>query len=156
MAVAAQKQGTRFAEAAALEGMADAVAGFGQDQSVFLGNGLQVDVVIRSLVVNLQQIVIDVAHGQFRPYPVQIQSFKSQVGHHRIDIVGQGLIHRHLDFLSGDQLRRFCQMGRKQFLCQIHCHGHSLLFPLGIIFIIAIFFTLIGYHSPCRLYNIRL
>ena len=86
--------------------------------------------VIRCLVVDLEQVVINIADGQFGPHPVQVQGFKSQIGHDRIDVVGQGLIHRHFDFLARHQFRRFCQMGRKQFLRQIHCHGkHTPLIP---------------------------
>ena len=91
--------------------MADAVAGLGQHQAVTLGDGLQVDMVVRGLVVDLQQIVVNVADGQLGADPVQVQGLKGQVGHDRIDIVGQGLIHRQFDFITRHQFRRFGQMG---------------------------------------------
>ena len=130
MAVAAQEQSPRLAKPAALQSMADAVPGFGQDQTVFLSNGLQVNMVIRSFVVDLQQVVVNVADGQFGPYPVQVQGFKSQISHNRIDVVGQGLIHRHFDFLARHQISRFSQMRIDQFLRQILCHEEHSPYPL--------------------------
>ena len=127
MAVAAQKQSPRFAEAAALQGMADPVSCLGKDQPVFLGNGLQIDMVIRCFVVDLQQIMIDVADGQFGPDPFQVQCLKSQIGHNGVDVMRQGLIHCHLDFFSRHQTGRFSQMSLKQFLRQILCHVAALL-----------------------------
>ena len=39
------------------------------------------------------------ADAAFRSHPVNAHSLKGQIGHHCIDIMGQGLIHLEIDFL---------------------------------------------------------
>ena len=63
MAVAAQKKQARFGKTAAVQGVADAIARFGKDKAVFFSKGLEINMVVRRLVIDLQQVMVNVAYG---------------------------------------------------------------------------------------------
>ena len=94
-------------------------------------------VVIGSLVVEIQQVVIQIADGGFHSGALDTQSFHSQIGHDRIDVVGQGLVNLQGDFLAGNQLRGCCQVGGQNLFGKVHCHKKYILscscFSSGII-----------------------
>ena len=128
VAVAAHAQLAGRAEAGHLDGVADAVAGPGHVNPVALGHGLQVNVVVRRLVVQIQQVVVQVADAGLHLGSVQADGLEGQIGHHRVDVMGQGLVHFQEDLLPRDHVRRLCQMGRQNLFRQIHVHVSSSRF----------------------------
>ena len=79
--------------------------------AVALGNGLEINVVVRRLVIQIQQVVVQIADAALGANPVQAHLLKGQIGHNRIDIMGQGLIHLQENVLPRDHVGGLCQMG---------------------------------------------
>ena len=123
VAVAAHAQLAGGTEPGHMDRVHDAVAGPGHMDTQPLCYGLEVNVVIGGLVVQVQQIVVQIADGGFHPGTLQSQSLHRQIGHHRVDVMGQGLVHPDLDLSAGSELRRLRQMGGEYFLDQVHRHG---------------------------------
>ena len=88
VAVAAHGDLSRDSESGHMDRMADAVAGPGHINAELFGGGLQIDMVVRSHVVHIEQIVVQIADGALRPHPGQPHRLKGQIGHDRVDVVG--------------------------------------------------------------------
>ena len=101
VAVAAHADFTGCAEAGDLHGVADAVAGAGNPDTKLFGGRLQINVVIRGLVVDVQQVVIQIADAALGAHAGQTDGLERQVGHDRVDVVGQRLIDLDKDLLAG-------------------------------------------------------
>ena len=97
--------------------MTDAVAGPGYIHSEPLRRGLEINMVIRRLVVHIQQVVIQIAHAAFRAHPVQADGLKGQISHNRIDVVSQGLVHPDKHFLPRNHVAGDV-VGLNNLLCQ--------------------------------------
>ena len=67
--------------------------------------------VVRRLIIQVQQVVVQIANAALGPDPVQPHLLESQIGHNRIDIMGQGLIHLQENVLPRNHIRWLCQMG---------------------------------------------
>ena len=90
--------------------------------------------VLRILAVGLQQVVVDVLHGNLRARAIQSQRLQLQHDQGPGRVLGEGLVDVQADFgprhhLPGDQVR--CD----EFLCDVVSHGelpYSIAVPVGI------------------------
>ena len=101
VAVTAHADFARCAEAGDLHGVADAVAGAGDPDTKLFGGRLQINVVVRGLVVDVEQVVVKVTDAALGTHAGQADGFERQIGHDRVDVVGQRLIDLDKDLLTG-------------------------------------------------------
>ena len=93
MAVTPHADFTRHTEPCHMNRVTYAISRPRQIDTILPRHRLEVDVVVRSHAVYIQQIVIQIADTALGAYPVKPNSLKSQIGHHGVDIVGKGLIY---------------------------------------------------------------
>ncbi len=79
VAVRPQQRFARDAEAGIMDRMTDAVARARKVQPIFLCNGLQKNMIVRRLIVDIQKIVVQIAHGAFRADARKMECFKREV-----------------------------------------------------------------------------
>lgn len=103
VAVATHADLARHAKAGRMHCMADAVARPRDPHAALPRSRLQIDVVVRRFMVDVEQVVVQVAHTALRAHPGQADGLKGQIGHHRVDIVGQGLVYPEKNFFPGRQ-----------------------------------------------------
>lgn len=80
------------AEAGVLHAVHDAVARAGKPDAILPGDGGQENVVIRGVGVDIEQVVVQIAHRHVRADTFDAHAFQCQIAHDGVDIVGEGLV----------------------------------------------------------------
>ena len=107
--------------------MADAVARFGEIDTVFFGNGLDIFVVIGVFKACLQCVVVNICNRFFCFNSGNANGFKLQISHSTCGILCQGLVNFDGDFLAGNHFSAD-QMRFNQFFSDIHVKASSIFF----------------------------
>ena len=124
--VGTDHRGAGPAEAGLVDGMGDSVAGLGEPQAVALGRRLEEQVVLRVLLIRLEEVVVDVLDGQLCAHAVQSQCFEFEHHHRARGVLGECLIDGQTDLVA--RLRRpFHQMRADEFLSDVLRHDRLLL-----------------------------
>ena len=125
MAVRAQQDLSRRAETLQVHLVADSIARTAEKGPDLKGHALQVAVVIGVLEAGLKHVVVHVADRDLGLDPRYGHRLELQVGHGSGGILGQGLIHRHGDFLARRQFS-LDQVLVEYFLNDVLSHFHWL------------------------------
>jgi hypothetical protein len=118
MAVSAKKCGSGFCKSFEMDLVADAVAGFGKEDSILRRKGLKKPMIIRILKARLEHIVVNIADGEFGFDPWYPQGFELKIGHCSGRILHKGLVNRDGDVSIGFNGSAH-QMGLKYLLNKI-------------------------------------
>lgn len=116
----------RDTEAGILDAVHDAVARTGKVDAILPGNRGQEDVVIGGVGVDVEQVVVEVAHRDVGADTLDAHALEGQIAHDGIDVVGQGLVEMDVDLIAGVHGGRFGQMAGNNFPGKIHSHNNSL------------------------------
>ena len=127
VAVAAHADLARNAKACHMNGMANAVARARNIHAVLAGHRLQINVIIGGHIVHIQQVVVQIAYAALGAHARQANGFKGKVGHHSVDVVGQGLVNLNENFFTGFHAA-LDEVGLQNFAGQGFSHGAFLLF----------------------------
>ena len=63
--------------------------------------------IVRRLVIHIEQVVIQVADAALCPHAVQTDRLEREIRHNRVDIVRQRLVDIKKNFLSGNHASRY-------------------------------------------------
>ena len=88
VAVATHRQLSGSAKPCNMYSMTDAISRSGYINSVFFCNRLQINMIIRCFIIQVQQIVIQVTHACFYLCPIQANLLKGQIRHNCVNIMG--------------------------------------------------------------------
>ena len=90
--VAAHADLARHTKARQMHRVTNPVSGPGKVNAEPFGRTLQVNMIVRRHIVDIQQIVVQIADRTFRAHARQPDRLKGQIGHNSVNIVGQSLI----------------------------------------------------------------
>ena len=110
-----------FAEPGLVDGVGDAVAGRGEPQSEACGRRAEELVVLRVLLIGLEQVVVDVLHRQIRADPVEAERFELEHDQGACRILGESLVDPDPEFASGSELPGL-QMRSDELLSNVLSH----------------------------------
>src|SRR5690606_24731604 len=123
VAVGADHRLTGYAETLHVRRMRDAVARLGVPDAEPSAGRAQEVVVVRVLVVGLQQVVVDVLDGALGPSAVELQRLQLQHHHGAGGVLGQRLVDPQRDLLPRRHLAVH-EVGLDQLLRDVAWHGY--------------------------------
>ncbi len=124
MTVGAEQSFSGFAETFLMDRMADTVAGTAEPDSETPAGGLKEEMIVRILVVFLNEVVIDVLGGEFGFDPVDAHRLQFKHDHGAGGILRQGLVDVDAD-LRARRHRAGYEMRLNEFPCDIEIHGRA-------------------------------
>ncbi len=101
MAVGTEEGLSGNAEALAVNMVRHAVSRRREDDAVAGGRGEEEAVVVRILEIGLDEVVVDVAHGELRLHPVDPEGLELEVSHGSRGVLGESLVYAQADLPSG-------------------------------------------------------
>ena len=103
VAVTSHTDFSRRSKSCHMNGMADSISRSGYVDAEFFCRRCQINMVVRCFVVDIEQIVIQIADAAFGADTVKADGFKGKIRHNRIDVMGQCLIHFDKNFFPRNQ-----------------------------------------------------
>ena len=133
VAVGADQRFAGDAEPLQMHLMADAVAGAGEIQPVFLTYRLDITVIVGVFKAGLQGVVVDIRDRTLGFDARHAHRFKFQISHGAGGVLRQCLVNFQSDLAARGHIAGQ-QVGRDQFLCQGVSHRYQLLMKLLIVY----------------------